>query len=193
MKQNENILPFAEEAVKVLRGGGVILYPTDTIWGLGCDACNPAAVEKITVLKNRPATKNYIVLVSDLYMLGHYVEQIPEIAEQLLEVADKPLTIIYPGGINLAPDVCSPDGSVAIRIPSQAFCQSVIRRLRRPILSTSANLSGEKAPARYSGIGLQIMKQADWSAPSFLEAGATGKASSIIKLGTGGEVEIIRP
>ena len=109
MKQNENILPFAEEAVKVLRGGGVILYPTDTIWGLGCDACNPSAVEKITVLKNRPATKKYIVLVSDLYMLGHYVEQIPEIAEQLLEVADKPLTIIYPGGINLAPDVRAPD------------------------------------------------------------------------------------
>lgn len=143
MRQNENILPFVEEAVKVLRSGGVILYPTDTIWGLGCDACNPAAVEKITVLKNRPASKNYIVLVADLYMLGRYVEQIPEIAEQLLEVADKPLTIIYPGGINLAPDVCAPDGSVAIRIPNQEFCQSVIRRLHRPILSTSANLSGK--------------------------------------------------
>ncbi len=193
MRQNENILPFVEEAVKVLRSGGVILYPTDTIWGLGCDACNPAAVEKITVLKNRPASKNYIVLVADLYMLGRYVEQIPEIAEQLLEVADKPLTIIYPGGINLAPDVCAPDGSVAIRIPNQEFCQSVIRRLHRPILSTSANLSGEKSPARYSGIDPQIVKQVDWSAPSFLEAGAAGKASSIIKLGTGGEVEIIRP
>ncbi|MDD2290394.1 MAG: Sua5/YciO/YrdC/YwlC family protein, partial [Bacteroidales bacterium] len=103
MHNNKDIIQITDAAVQVLRSGGTILYPTDTVWGFGCDACNAGAVEKISAIKGRTAAKNYIILVADLNMLSRYVEQIPGMAETLLQVADKPLTIIYPGGINLAP------------------------------------------------------------------------------------------
>lgn len=192
MKYSPDIYKHLDDATAVLRGGGTILYPTDTIWGLGCDACNPKGVEKITALKHRDEHKHYIVLVADLTMLHRYVEYVPDIAEELAQVSDKPLTLIYPKGINLAPGVAAEDGSVAIRIPNHDFCQSLIRRLKRPLLSTSANISGTAAPAFYQDIDKALLKQVDWAAPSFLEAGSTGKPSSIIRVGRQNEIEIIR-
>ncbi|NLA16218.1 MAG: threonylcarbamoyl-AMP synthase [Bacteroidales bacterium] len=193
MKQDGDIYTHLEKAVTILRGGGIILYPTDTVWGLGCDACNAKAVGKISALKNRISLKHYIVLVADSNMLGRYVEHVPQAAENLLDVADSPLTLIYPSGINLAPGVVAEDGSVAIRIPNHRFCQSLIRRLKRPLLSTSANISGAHAPAVFSEIDKELLHRVDWAAPSFLEAGATGKPSSIIRVGLQNQVEIIRP
>ncbi|MFY9116284.1 MAG: L-threonylcarbamoyladenylate synthase [Bacteroidales bacterium] len=193
MRYSPDIYKHIDAAAEVLRGGGTILYPTDTIWGLGCDACNPKGVKKITALKHRGEHKHYIVLVADLAMLYRYVEYVPDIAEELVQVSDKPLTLIYPKGINLAPGVMAEDGSVAIRIPNYDFCQSLIRRLKRPLLSTSANVSGAAAPALYQDIDKALLQQVDWAAPSFLEAGSTGKPSSIIRVGKHNEVEIIRP
>lgn len=188
------LLEAVAQACDVLRKGGTILYPTDTVWGLGCDACNPAAVDKISRIKNRPDAKSYIILMADEYMLSNYVEAIPPVAYQLLELADKPLTIIYPsaGEALRQGNALPPEGTVAIRIPKHPFCQSLIRRLRRPIISTSANLSGMKAPATYTQIDPALSAKVDWTAPSALEIGSTGHPSSIIKLGMGGEVEVIR-
>ncbi|MFA5453242.1 MAG: L-threonylcarbamoyladenylate synthase [Candidatus Methanomethylophilaceae archaeon] len=193
MKDNRDIYPHVEQAGEILRSGGTILYPTDTIWGIGCDACNEKAVQKVTEIKNRPVVKNYIVLAADLNMVSRYVESIPSMAEELMDVADKPLTIIYPRAMNLAPGVAAPDGSVAIRIPDQRLCRALIRKLKRPLLSTSANISGAKAPMRFSEIDPALIRKIDWTAPRFLEEHATGKPSSIIRLGTNNEVEIIRP
>ncbi len=192
MRYSPDIYKHLEHATEVLRSGGTILYPTDTIWGLGCDACNPKGVEKISALKDRDVQKHYIVLVADLAMLYRYVEFVPDIAEELIQVSDRPLTLIYPSGINLAPGVVAEDGSVAIRIPNHDFCQSLIRRLKRPLLSTSAKISGTNAPSVFEDIDNALLKQVDWVAPSFLQAGSTGKPSSIIRVGRQNEVEIIR-
>ncbi|HHV40452.1 MAG: L-threonylcarbamoyladenylate synthase [Bacteroidales bacterium] len=192
MRYSPDIYKHLENATEILRSGGTILYPTDTIWGLGCDACNPKGVEKISALKDRDVHKHYIVLVADLAMLYRYVEYVPDIAENLVQEANKPLTLIYPSGINLAPGVVAEDGSVAIRIPNHDFCQSLIRRLKRPLLSTSANISGTTAPAVFEDIDKALLKKVDWVAPSFLQGGSTGKPSSIIRVGRQNEVEIIR-
>ncbi len=180
------------EAVKVLKAGGVILYPTDTIWGLGCDATNPAAVEKIYKIKKRADSKSLITLVDGLDMLYRYIREVPEVACQLIEVSDSPMTIIYPGAVGLAPNIVAEDGSAGIRIPEHPFCQQLISRFRRPIVSTSANISGENAPSGYHDIAEEIVNSVDWVADPMLEEGSTGKPSSIIKLGLGGQIKIIR-
>lgn len=189
----EILLGEVQKAYEIVRHGGIILYPTDTVWGLGCDASNPTAVKKVMALKQRSEQKSFILLVADKYMVERFVVQVPEIAWDLVDMSDKPLTIIYPEGNGLPAEVLGPDGSVALRIPRHAFCQSLIRRLQRPLLSTSANISGQKSPASFAQLDPQLVKQVDWVAPSFLETGATGKASSIIKLGIDGQVAIIRP
>ncbi|MFA6335384.1 MAG: L-threonylcarbamoyladenylate synthase [Bacteroidales bacterium] len=181
-----------EEAVKVLKEGGVILYPTDTIWGLGCDATNPAAVEKIFQIKKRSDSKSVIILVNGLDMLYRYVKEVPEIADQLIEVSDQPLTIIYPGAINLAFNVVAEDGSVGIRVCNHPFCQRLISRFRKPVVSTSANISGENFPLNFLSINKEIEDAVAWIADPLLEEGSTGKPSSIIKLGLRGEVKVIR-
>jgi len=181
-----------EEAVKVLREGGVILYPTDTIWGLGCDAADPKAVEKVFQIKKRADSKSLIILVDGLEMLYRYVKEVPEIAAQLIEVNDKPLTIIYPGAINLAPNVIAEDGTVGIRVSDHPFCKRLISRFRKPIVSTSANISGENSPASFHSISKEIEDAVDWIADPIFEDGSTGKPSSIIKLGLSGEIKIIR-
>lgn len=181
-----------QAAVDILKDGGIILYPTDTVWGIGCDATNEEAVAKIFELKKRSDTKSLITLVSDADMLGRYVKVIPEAAINLIEVNDKPMTIIYPGAMNLAPNVIAADGSVGIRIPMSDFCRELVRRFRKPIVSTSANISGEPAPAFYEEIPIGIIEAVDWVADPYLEEGATGKASQIIKVGLRGEIEVIR-
>lgn len=181
-----------EEAVAVLRRGGVILYPTDTVWGLGCDATNAEAVAKVFEIKLRSDSKSLITLVSDADMLGRYVRQIPPMAIELLEVNDKPMTIIYPGAMGLAPAVIAEDGTAGIRIPMHEFCVALIRRLRKPLVSTSANISGLPAPSTYNQISPEIISAVDWVADPVYEQGATGTASQIIKVGLHGEIAIIR-
>ena len=170
-----------DEAVRVLKDGGVILYPTDTVWGIGCDATNEAAVAKVFEIKRRSEAKSLVVLAADLDMVARYIRQIPSIAIDLVEVNDAPMTIVYPGAQGLAPNVVAEDGSVGIRIPMSEFCCELVRRFRRPLVSTSANISGEPSPSRYAEIDSAIVSAVDWCAPRKLEAGLRG------------EVEIIRP
>lgn len=206
--KEEKYLDEVRAAVKALKDGKIILYPTDTIWGLGCDACNPEAVSKIYEIKKRSDSKSLVLLARDLDMVARYIREIPYVAEQLVEVNDRPMTIVYPGAICsnppedgkkpicdkhlLAYNVVAEDKSVGIRIPDMDFCQDVLSRLGRPIVSTSANISGEEAPQVFDDIADEIKGAVDLCVDHELEAGSTMVASQIIKLGLGGEVEIIR-
>jgi len=200
MKDSNEIL---KEAVEVLRSGGVILYPTDTVWGIGCDATDPEAVEKVFKTKGREQGKALVLLASGLDMVGRYVKEIPEMAIQLVEVNDAPMTIIYPDarvapegtGADrhfLARNVVAEDGSVGIRIPLHKFSHDLAYRLGRPIVSTSANLSGGKTPVSYKDIPKEIVDAVDYAVPSYLGSESTGKASQILKVGLRGEIQIIR-
>ena len=197
--------PIIQEAVKVLRDGGVILYPTDTVWGIGCDATNEQAVARVFDIKRRSEAKSLVLLACDLDMVAKYIKEIPSIAIDLVEVNDAPMTIIYPGAQYLAPNAVAADGSVGIRIPladeaalpgkltAGAFCRELVRRLRRPLVSTSANISGEPTPEDFTEISEEIKSAVDYVVPKPFGAGASGRSSQIIKLGLGGEVEILRP
>lgn len=187
-----NIAGIIDDAVKVLRDGGLILYPTDTVWGIGCDATDEAAVAAVYALKKRSDSKSLVLLASDLDMVAKHIRQIPSIAIDLVEVNDRPMTIVYPGAQYLAPNVVAEDGSVGIRIPMSSFCVEMIRRFRKPIVSTSANISGEPAPRTFAEISEAIKEGVGYIVPSALEAGATGQASQIIKVALDGEVHIIR-
>lgn len=181
------------KAIEVLKSGGVILYPTDTIWGVGCDATNPEAVKKVFAIKKREESKSLVTLVSDLDMLARYVKDIPDAALDLIEVNDTPMTIIYPQAIGLAENVIAEDGSVGIRIPMNEFCRQLCFRLRKPIVSTSANISGENPPKGFKDISQQIKDAVDYTVhPSMEEKNSTHKASQIIKIGLKGEIQIIR-
>ncbi len=196
------------EIVKVLKEGGTVLYPTDTIWGIGCDATNPEAVEKVYQIKKRPDSKSLVLLADSLDMVGKYVKEIPDAAVQLVEVNDKPMTIIYPGAYAgkvpaegekavadkhfLAYNAVAEDGSVGIRVPMSDFCKNICYKLGRPIVSTSANISGSPAPRKFSDIPEEIVSAVDYVADSYLEKESTGTASQIIKVGLRGEIEIIR-
>ena len=181
------------EALEVLKRGGVILYPTDTVWGIGCDATNEAAVARVFEIKRRSEAKSLVLLACDLDMVAKHVKEIPNIAIDLVEVNDAPMTIIYPGAQYLAPNVVAEDGSVGIRIPLNEFCVKLVRRLRQPLVSTSANISGEETPGCFAEISPEIVSAVDYVVPAALERDSTGRASQIIKLGLRGEVEIIRP
>ena len=197
--------PIIQEAVEILRKGGVILYPTDTVWGIGCDATNEAAVARVFEIKRRSEAKSLVLLACDLDMVAKHVKQIPSIAIDLVEVNDAPMTIIYPGAQYLAPNAVAEDGSVGIRIPlvledemkgnltAGAFCRELVRRLRRPLVSTSANISGEPTPASFAEISEEIKSAVDYVVPKPFGYGATGRSSQIIKLGLDGEVQILRP
>ena len=181
------------KAAEVIKAGGVILYPTDTIWGLGCDATNPEAVSKVFAIKQREENKSLVTLVSDLNMLALYVREIPEAALDLIEVNDSPMTIIYPDATHLASNVIAEDGSVGIRIPMNEFCRQLCFRLRKPIVSTSANISGENPPKGFKDISPAIKDAVDYIVhPSMEEKSSTHKASQIIKIGIKGEIQIIR-
>ena len=181
-----------DAAVEALKAGDIILYPTDTVWGIGCDATNPDAVARVFELKKRPDSKSLVTLVADADMLGKYVKVIPETAINLIEVNDRPMTIDYPGAMNLAPNVIAEDGTAAIRIPQSEFCVQVIRKFRKAIVSTSANISGEPAPSFYEDIPMEIIDGVDHVVDPCLEEGATGEPSQIIKVGLHSEIEIIR-
>lgn len=180
------------QAIKVLREGGLILYPTDTIWGIGCDATNVKAVERIYRLKQREDSKAMIVLLDNENILQQYVRDIPEIAWQLIEVSDKPLTIIYPGAKNLAPNLVAENGSIGIRIVKEEFCQNLIMRFKRPVVSTSANISSQKSPAFYDEIPEIIRQGVDYIVNWRQDEIHPQQPSAIIELGVGGKFKIIR-
>ena len=185
-----------QKALEVLRKGGVILYPTDTVWGIGCDATNPEAVAKVYAIKKREDSKSLVLLASNMDMICRYVKEVPEMAIQLVEVNDKPMTIIYPGAVvgnnGLAPGTVAEDGTVGMRIPMMDFCQQLTARLGRPLVSTSANISGQPTPKNFAEISDEIKSAVDHIVDPSLEKGATGQSSSIIKVGLDYSIEIIR-
>ena len=188
------------EALRVVRAGGTIMYPTDTVWGLGCDATNAEAVRRIYEIKQREDSKSLVLLACDMDMVARYVKEIPSIAVDLVEVNDAPMTIIYPGAIcsesgdkwHLAANVVAEDGSVGIRIPLMEWCRQLVFKLGRPIVSTSANISGEPTPLRFSQIPQEIKDAVDFVVPPSVDTQSSGKASQILKVGLRGEIEIIR-
>jgi len=180
------------QSLKTLREGGVILYPTDTIWGLGCDATNSVAVEKIFRIKSRSETRSLIILVNGETMLERYVKNIPETAFQITGASDKPVTIIYPEGKNLAPGVCSDDGSVGIRICNDPFCNELISRFRKPIISTSANPSGSPTPSHFGEIAEEIISVADYVVKHRQNDRQKQNASPVIKIDKNGVFKILR-
>lgn len=192
-----------QKAVEVLRKGGVILYPTDTVWGIGCDATDPEAVARVYEIKRRQDSKSLVLLASDMDMVCRYVKEVPEMAVQLVEVNDRPMTIIYPGAVAggpedkaskgcLAYNTVAEDGSVGIRVPMMEFCTQLVSRLGRPLVSTSANISGEATPKKFAEISEDIKSVVDHIVDPSLEKGATGQSSSIIKVGLDYSIEIIR-
>lgn len=209
------IMEEIQKALEVLRNGGIILYPTDTVWGIGCDATDPEAVAKVYAIKKRSDSKSLVLLASDMDMICRYVKEVPEMAIQLVEVNDKPMTIIYPGAVAgpvpspvmpdgvgtspktkrsnlLAYNTVAEDGTVGIRIPMMDFCRQLVHRLGRPIVSTSANISGEPTPKKFVEISAEVREAVDHIVDPLYEKGSTGQSSSIIKVGLDYSIEIIR-
>ena len=181
-----------KSALRTLKAGGVILYPTDTIWGLGCDSTNAEAVENIYKIKQRSDSKSLIILIDNVNRIQQYVKSVPEIAYELLEVTDKPLTIIYPGGKNLAVNLLAEDGSIGIRVCFNDFGRDLISRFRKPIVSTSANISGEPSPSNFSEISKQIISSVDYVVGYKQDDREKHFASPIIKIELNGSIKIIR-
>ncbi len=172
--------------------GGVILYPTDTIWGIGCDATNEEAVRRVYEIKRRSDSKAMLVLVDSPVKVDFYVQDVPEVAWDLIEVADKPLTIIYSGARNLASNLIAEDGSVGIRVTNEEFSKRLCQQFRKAIVSTSANISGQPSPVNYSEITEELKSMVDYVVGYRQEEMGHPKPSSIIKLDKGGVIKIIR-
>jgi len=187
------MLEDIKAAIAVLQNGGIILYPTDTIWGIGCDACNEEAVKRIYTIKNRVDSKSMLILLENAALLDRYIDEVPEIAFDLIELTDKPLTIIYDGAKNLAKNLIAEDGSIGIRITQEAFSSELIRRFKRPVVSTSANISGQSSPACFDEIDQQIIDAVDYVVKYRQDDLQKAMSSGIMKLGKGGEIKIIRP
>ncbi len=180
-------------ALDVLRRGGVILYPTDTIWGIGCDATNATAVARVFALKRRADSKAMLTLIDSTAKLTGYVAEIPDVAYDLIEMSEKPLTIIYSGAKNLAPNLLADDGSVGIRVTNECFSKRLCERFHKPIVSTSANISGEPAPQNFAEISDEVRAAVDYICTTRRDETTAARPSSIIKLGAHGEVKVIRP
>jgi L-threonylcarbamoyladenylate synthase len=181
-----------DKALAVLKAGGVILYPTDTVWGLGCDATDEKAVARINEIKGRPADKSFIILLDTDSKVQSYVTEVPDVAYDLIEFAENPLTIIFSGAKNLAKNVINSDGSVGIRVVNHEFCTPLIQRFRKPITSTSANLSGQPSPAFFEEIDPDILAAVDYVVDWEQEVRTPKKPSTIMKLGPSGQFSFIR-
>lgn len=190
---NEQVKAEIKKALAVLKSGGVILYPTDTVWGLGCDATNPEAVKKIYEIKKRADSKTMILLVDLEARLSTYVKEIPDQAWPLIEFTDKPLTIVYDGARNLPQELIAEDGSIAIRVTKDEFCKNLIGVLRKPLVSTSANISGSPAPAIFQEVTEEIRSAVDYIVNWRKDDRQRHQPSSIIKLQKGGLIRVIRP
>ncbi len=180
------------KVIEVLKLGGVILYPTDTVWGIGCDATNEGAVAKIYELKRSADKHAMTVLVASADDVGRYVRRVPEVAWQLLELSESPLTLILPGGAGVAPNLIPEAGTIGIRVPKHDFCHALLRRLGRPLVSTSANISGGATPLTFGEIAPEIRRGVDMIVDRRFEGHPTRRPSAIIALGEGGEIKIIR-
>ncbi|WP_166332441.1 L-threonylcarbamoyladenylate synthase [Sphingobacterium chungjuense] len=194
MRQNNTYVDRDDvsKALETLQAGGIILYPTDTIWGIGCDATNPEAVEKVFALKGRDLAKSMILLLHNDNQLAGYVNDIPDVAYQLIEVTDRPLTIIYSLAKNLPANVMAADGTVGIRVVDHPFCQQLLQRFRKPIISTSANLSGQPSPRTFLDIAPEITEGADYVVQFGQQDTEVREPSMIIKLDPSGKFEFIR-
>ena len=193
-----------QEAVRVLRAGGIIVYPTDTVWGIGCDATNAEAVARIYALKQREDSKSMLVLLDSAAKLNYYITDIPEAADMLLGLMDegvkglmdesqKPLTIIYPNARNLAPNLIAEDGSIGIRITNEAFSKALCAQLKHPIVSTSANISGHPTARFFAEIEQEILDGSDYICHFRRDDDCPAEPSSIIKINSDGSFKIIRP
>ncbi len=180
-----------QKCVEVIRNGGVILYPTDTIWGLGCDPNNEKAIQKINEIKNRPDSKSYIMIIGEERQLNYYVPLIPDVCYDLIDFAEKPTTIIYPNAKNISKLITAEDGSLGIRISKDKFNQQLCQKLRTGLVSTSANVSGQESPKSFADIDPSIVESVDYVV-NLRQNEKMTTPSSIIKIGEKGEVEIIR-
>ncbi|HEX7411692.1 MAG TPA: L-threonylcarbamoyladenylate synthase [Bacteroidales bacterium] len=179
-------------SIVVLKKGGTILYPTDTIWGIGCDATNPKAVEKVYALKRRAESKSLIILLDSFDKIARYVEKVPDVAYDLVSNMESPLTIIYSSAKNLAPNVIASDGTIAIRVVNEEFCRQLITRFGKPIVSSSANIAGDSTPLTFSSIIAEIVKNVDYVVNLKHDIFNRSKPSTIIRLFENGEFTIIR-
>lgn len=191
MLKKEQLQDIAE-AVRVVKSGGLILYPTDTIWGIGCDASNPEAVARVYALKQRIDSKALICLLGSDANLSLYVKDVPEVAYDLIELSTKPLTIIYDGARNLAPNLLADDGSVGIRVTKEEFSQTLCMRCKCALVSTSANISGQPSPASFRDIAPEVIAGVDYVCTSRRDEKPQAQPSSIIKLSATNEIKIIR-
>jgi len=189
---HQEMIEDIKKACRVMNEGGVILYPTDTIWGIGCDATNEEAVRRVYEIKQRSDSKAMLVLVDSSVKVGFYVQDVPEIAWDLIEMADKPLTVIYSGARNLAPNLLAEDGSVGIRVTNEEFSKRLCQQFRKAIVSTSANISGQPSPGNFSEISEEIKSAVDYIVECRREETGRPKPSGIIKLEKGGVIKIIR-
>ena len=180
------------KALDSLKNGGIILYPTDTVWGLGCDATSEAAVQKIFSIKNRSDAKSMLILLENPALLERYIEEVPNIAWDLIEISTTPLTIIYPGARNLAKSLIAEDGSIGIRFTKESFTRELLGRFRKPLVSTSANISGQPTPSFFGEISAEIKSQVDYVVRYRQDDTTPAKPSGIIKLQVNGQIEIIR-
>ncbi len=180
-----------ENALAILKKGGLILYPTDTVWGIGCDSTHPAAIERVYALKRRSNDKSLICLVNDITMLEQYVAQVPRAAYDIIKFSKQPTTIIYDDPIRISESLVAQDNSLAIRVVKNEFCQKLLQKFKRPIVSTSANISGEVAPSNFEEIGQDILDGVDYIV-NLPQSNNTVKPSTIIKIKNDGTVKVIR-
>ncbi|MBE9585227.1 threonylcarbamoyl-AMP synthase [Mucilaginibacter sp. JRF] len=180
------------KALKVIQDGGIILYPTDTIWGIGCDATNTEAVKKIFALKQREEAKSMIILLDTDNKLQSYVREVPDIAYDLIEYAENPLTLVMPGAKNISEALIATDGSVGIRVAKHPFCEQLIQRLRKPLVSTSANISGQPSPQNFGEIAQDIIEGVDYVVDIDQHDTSLKKPSTIMRLAPDGRFEFLR-
>lgn len=180
------------KALKVIQDGGIILYPTDTIWGIGCDATNTEAVKKIYSLKQRDEAKSMIILLDTVNKLESYVNNVNPLAFDLIEYAENPLTLVMPGAKNISPALISNDGSIGIRVVKNTFCEQLIQRMRRPLVSTSANISGKPSPQYFSQIDIEIIDGVDYVVDLDQHDMEIKTPSTIMRLAPDGRFEFIR-
>lgn len=193
MHDSDKLVEEINKTVQILKAGGVILYPTDTIWGLGCDATNTKAIKKIFNIKRRTASKSLIILAESAKRIQNHVDADPELIKELIHSFDKPTTIIYDGAKNLAKNVIAQDKTIAIRYARHEFCQKLITQLDKPIVSTSANISGEPAPIQFSQISQEIIENVDYVVDLEQDILKDVKPSTLIKLHENGIYDVLRP
>lgn len=195
IEENKDLSPEEDirRATETIRNGGVILYPTDTVWGLGCDARDSDAVKRIFEIKKRADNKALITLVCDLGMLERTVRGIPEVAYDLIEFSDRPLTIVYDDGVGIAPELKGPDGTIGVRLTKEEFSQKLCRRVGAPIVSTSANISGEPTPATFAEISPEILSAVDYVCATRRKDTTPAHPSSVMRLSEDGTFKVIRP